>query len=316
MSTKFKYLNVVDIYMSFIEKQRHGKHNYYYLVKNVRISPTKAKKVRIFLGREVPKHEELQKYFLEIEKKAVSEYSGKWLSKELVERLEDLRASVVVFHKTPAYALPKDFLVRYTYNTNAIEGNKLTLRQTALVLSDKIAPEGARTNDVIEALNSLDVWEFVKKYKGKLNKKFVCKIQYEITKNTACRIQGDYRDSDVRIIGSEHIPPKPSEVPTLMQKLFDEYNELKKELHPIELATLIHNKLVKIHPFTDGNGRTSRLLMNWILQRNRFPAVIIEVTNKEKYYSCIEHADKGDQKYFTVFLAEQMLKQYTSILST
>ena len=90
----------------------------------------------------------------------------------------------MVFHKTPEDALPKDFLVRYTYNTNAIEGNRLTLRQTALVLSDKIAPEGARTNDVIEALNSLDAWEFVKKYKGKLNKKFVCKVQYEITKNT------------------------------------------------------------------------------------------------------------------------------------
>ena len=316
MSTRYKYLNIVDIYMSFIEKQRHGKHYYYYIVKNIRISPTKTKKVRIFLGREVPKHEELQKYFLEIEKKAISRYSGKWLSKELVEQLEDLRASIVVFHKTPVDALPKDFLVRYTYNTNAIEGNKLTLRQTALVLSDKIAPEGARTNDVVEALNSLDVWDFVKKYKGKLDKKFVCKIQYEITKNTTCRIQGDYRDSEVRIMGSEHIPPKPSEVSTLMQKLFDEYNELKKELHPIELATLIHNKLVKIHPFTDGNGRASRLLMNWILQRNRFPAVIIEVTNKEKYYGCIEHADMGDQKYFAVFLAEQMLKQYTIALTT
>ncbi len=316
MSTKLKYFNVVDIYMSFIEKQRHGEHYYYYLVKNVRISNTKAKKVRIFLGREVPKYEELQKYFLEIEKKAVSKYSGKWLSKELIERLEDLSASVVVFHKTPGNALPKDFLVRYTYNTNAIEGNRLTLRQTALVLTDKIAPEGARTNDVIEALNSLDAWEFVKKYKGKLSKKFVCRVQYEITKNTPCRIQGDYRDSEIRIEGSGHIPPKSSEVSALMQKLFEEYNKLKKELHPLETATLVHNKLVKIHPFTDGNGRTSRLLMNWILQRNRFPAVIIEVINKEKYYNCIEHADRGDQRYFAVFLAEQMLGQYMIVLPT
>jgi Fic family protein len=314
MSTRFKYLNVVDIYMSFIEKQRHGRHDYYYLVKNVRISPTKAKKVRIFLGREVPKHAELQKYFFEIERKASSKYSSKWLSKELVERLEDLRASVIVFHKTPGDALSKDFLVRYTYNTNAIEGNKLTLRQTALVLADKIAPEGARTEDVIEALNSLDAWDFAKNYRGRINKKFVCKLQYEITKNTSCRIQGDYRDSDVKITGSEHIPPKPSEVNALMQKLFEEYDKQKKELHPIELATLLHNKLVKIHPFTDGNGRTSRLLMNWILLKNRFPAVIIEVANKEKYYTCIEHADKGDQKYFASFLAKQMLEQYTVTL--
>ncbi len=315
MSTKFKYPNVVDIYMSFIEKQRHGKHYYYYLVKNVRISPTKAKKIRIFLGRGVPKHGELQKYFVAIEKKAAEQYNSKWLSKELIEKLEDLRATVAVFHKTSGDALPKDFSVRYTYNTNAIEGNRLTLRQTALVLTDSIAPEGARMEDVIETLNSSDAWGFVKKYKGSLNKKFVCKVQYEITKNTSCRIQGDYRDSEVRIIGSGHIPPKPSEVDGLMQKLFEEYNKQRRELHPVELATLLHNELVKIHPFTDGNGRTSRLLMNWILLRNRFPAVIIEVANKERYYKCIERADAGDQKPFTVFLAEQMLGQYTVALS-
>ncbi|MDE1832882.1 MAG: Fic family protein [Candidatus Micrarchaeota archaeon] len=314
MSTSLKYLDVVAIYVSFIEKQRHGKHHYYYVVKNVRVSPTKTKKIRIFLGREVPSHAELQRHLMELEKRSASGYDGKWLSKGLMGRLEDLRSSVAVFNKTPGEALPKDFLVRYTYNTNAIEGSKLTLRQTALVLSDRMAPEGARTEDVIEALNSSDAWEFVKKYKGKLDKKFVCKVQYELTKNTSCRIQGDYRDSDVRIIGSGHIPPRPSEVPALMQKLFEEYGRMKKELHPIELATLMHNKLVKIHPFTDGNGRTSRLLMNWILLRNRFPAVVIEVANKEKYYSCIEHADRGDQKHFSVFLAEQMLGQYTAVL--
>ncbi len=301
--------------MTFIEKQRHGKHYYYYLVKNIRISPTKAKKIRIFLGRKIPEDKELQNYFLDIEKKAASKYNGKWLSKDLIEHLEDLRASVVIFYKTSANVLPKDFLVRYTYNTNAIEGNRLTLRQTALVISDKIAPEGARTNDVIEAMNSLDAWEFVKKYNGKFNKKFVCKVQYEITKNTSCRIQGDYRDNEVRIMGSEHIPPKASEVSGLMQKLFEEYDKKKKELHPIELAAITHNNLVKIHPFTDGNGRTARLLMNWILMRNNFPAIIIEAVNKEKYYRCIEHADKGDQKYFAVFLAEQMLGQYTTAVS-
>lgn len=314
MTTKFKYSNVVDIHMPFIEKQLHGKHYYYYLVKSIRTSATKVKKIRIFLGREIPKHEELQQYFLEIEKMAAGQYNSRWLSKELMEKLDDLRASIIVFNKAPDNALPKDFLVRYTYNTNAIEGNKLTLRQTALVISDKIAPEGSRTEDVVEALNSLDAWEFVKKYKGGLNKKFLCEIQYEITKNTSCRIQGDYRGGGVRIMGSEYIPPKALEIAGLMQKLFEEYRKQKKALHPVELATLMHNKLVNVHPFTDGNGRTARLLMNWILLKNHFPAVVIEVANKEEYYRCIEYADKGDQKHFAVFLAEQLLKQYTVAL--
>ena len=159
--------------MSFIEKQRHGKHFYYYLVKNVRIAPTKLKKLRVFLGREVPKNDELQKYFVKLEKKAMEHHTTNLLPKELVEKVDDLSASITVFNKTPTDILPKDFLVRYTYNTNAIEGNRLTLRQTALVLSDKIAPQGVRTGDVIEALNAVGAWNFVKSYKNRLNKAFV-----------------------------------------------------------------------------------------------------------------------------------------------
>jgi len=297
--------------MSFIEKQRHGEHFYFYLVKNIRVTPTKVKKLRIFLGREIPKHIELQKYFVELEKRTMEQYQTKWLPKELTEKIDDLSASITVFHKTPANILPKDFLVRYTYNTNAIEGNRLTLRQTALVLSDGIAPEGAHANDVLEALNAVDAWNLIKTYKNRLNKKFVCKIQYEVTKNTSCRIQGDYRDGEVRIAGSEHIPPKPAEVPKLLEKLFAEFYLERRTLHPIELAALLHNKFVNIHPFTDGNGRTARLLMNWILLRNKFPPVIIEVSNKEQYYNAIEAADKGDQKPFSIFLCNQLLSQYT-----
>ncbi len=298
--------------MAFIEKQQHGRHDYFYLVKNVRTGPSKVEKFRIFLGREIPKQKELQRFHLELEKKSMVNYETRWLSKELVERIDDLRASVVVFHKTPADMLPKDFLVRYTYNTNAIEGNKLTLRQTALILSDRIAPSGARTNDVMEALNSADAWEFIKSYKNGLNKTFVCKVQYEVTKNTSCRIQGDYRDSEVKIMGSEHIPPLPSYVPNLIENLFREFKEEKKKLHPVELASILHNRFVNIHPFTEGNGRTARLMMNWVLFRNKYPPVIIEFANKEYYYNAIEAADKGDSWPFVIFLANQLLKQYTT----
>ncbi len=301
--------------MSFIEKQKHGKHTYFYLVKNVRVSPTKVRKLRLWLGRGTPKHDELQKHFVELEKRAIEQsYQGKWLPKGLLEKVDDLYASIVVFHKTPTNILPKDFLVRYTYNTNAIEGNRLTLRQTALVLNDKIAPEGTRTNDVIEALNSEDAWDFIKSYKNRLNKKYVCKIQYELTKNTSCRIQGDYREGEVAIGGSEHTPPKFTEVPRLLEQLFSQFYSEKKTLHPIELATFMHNRFVNIHPFTDGNGRTARLLMNWILIKSKFPPVIIEFSNKEQYYKSIEAADKGDQKPFAIFLAEQLLSQYTLLL--
>jgi Fic family protein len=297
--------------MAFIEKQRHGKHDYFYLVKSVRLSPTKVSKVRVFLGRKVPGHDELQKYFSELERKAPKPYEAKWLSQEAEDRLEDLHSAVVAFKGFPEGMVPSDFLVRFTYNTNAIEGNPLTLRQTALILSEGIAPQGVKTNDVIEVLNGKDAWEFVKSYKGQVNKEFACKIQFEITKNTTCRIQGDYRDSEVGIGGSDWKPPAAKDVPRLMGELFKEYQKNKRALHPVELASWLHNGFVQIHPFTDGNGRTSRLLMNWILMRNRFPPAIIETRNKEQYYNAIEEADKGNQKPFASFLSQQLLEQYT-----
>lgn len=299
--------------MSFIEKQRHGNDFYYYLVKNVRISSNVVKKVRIFLGKEVPPHDKLQLLFKEIEKKAPKPYSAKLIPKDVLERVEDLHASVAIFKSFPSEVLPIDFLVRFTYNTNAIEGNPLTLRQTALILSDNISPQGASTNDVIEVINGKDAWDFVKNYSGSVNEKFLQRIQYEVTKNTKCRMQGKYRDSEVRIGGSEWVPPLAKQVPLQMKKLVIEYKKLKNVLHPIELASWLHNYFVRIHPFTDGNGRTARLLMNYVLLRKKFPPIVISVQNKEQYYYAIETADKGDEKPFVVFLAKELLQQYSEL---
>jgi len=298
--------------MAFVEKQRHGKRDYYYLVKTVRLSPTKFKKVRVLLGRKVPGHAELQRRFAELERKVPRPYSPRWLSKEVAERLEDLRAGAVAFKGLEGRDAV-DFLVRYTYNTNAIEGNPLTLRETALILAEGIAPQGAKTESVVEVMNSRDAWEFIKSYGGVVNKGFACKTQYEVTKNTASRIQGDYRDGEVGITGAEWKPPAAAKVPELMEGIFKEYGKLKKSLHPVELAAWLHNRVVQIHPFTEGNGRTARLLMNWVLMKNKFPPAVIEKRNKQEYYGAIEKADAGDEKPFAEFLARELLQQYTLV---
>ena len=91
-------------------------------------------------------------------------------------------------------------------------------------------------------------------------------------------------------------------------------SRVKRTLHPAELASWLHNRLAQIHPFSDGNGRTARLMMNWILMRNGFPPAIIEASNKEDYYKAIEAADSGNTKPFAEFLAAQLLRQYTVLL--
>ncbi len=298
--------------MPFIEKQRHGDHTYFYLVKSVRVSPTKVRKVRNFLGRDLPPKERIQELLEQLERKLPPSYATRWLEKGTAERLEDLKAAIAVFRTIPGEVLPKDFLVRFTYNTNAIEGNPLTMRQTALLLIDGIAPEGTRIEHVLETLNSKDAWEYIQTYRGSLGRPYVNKVQYLVTKNTSCRIQGDYRDSDFRISGSEWRPPSPTRLPKEMEDLFARFKASRRRTHPVELATMVHNGLVRIHPFTDGNGRTARLLMNWTLVKGRFPPVIIEARNKEAYYSAIEKGDAGEDGAFAKFLSHQLIDQYSN----
>lgn len=295
--------------MAYIEKQRHGNHDYYYLVRSVRLEGGKVKKVRVFLGRKVPQHGKLQELFRKLEGKLPKKYRPVWLPAETAERLDDLRGSAAKFYELPAEQ-QGDFLVRFTYNTNAIEGNPLTLRQTALILNDGIAPQGSRAQDVVEVYNGKDAWLFAKGHRSQLNAAFLRKLQYEVTKNTKCRLQGKFRDSEVRITGSEWTPPAAKEVPKLVDAMLEAFRA-KKGMHPVESASWLHNRAVQIHPFTDGNGRTARLVMNWVLMKRGFPPVVIDTRNKERYYSMIEKADAGNHRPFAEFLAAQMLEQYT-----
>jgi len=301
----------VDIHMAYIEKQRHGKHDYYYLVKSVRDETGKVKKVRVFLGRQVPAHKKLIEFFAVLDRKVPDKRRAVLLSRETVERLDDLGLAAGSQKVAMKRHLPGDFLVRFTYNTNAIEGNPLTLRQTALILDDGIAPQGARAGDVIEVYNGKDAWEFVKSHKGSMNSAFLRKVQYQVTKNTACRLQGKFRDSEVRISGSEWTPPLAKEVPSQVEALLGGFGKARRSTHPVELAAELHNRIVQIHPFTDGNGRTARLLMNKVLMLGGLLPVIIDARNKEGYYSVIERADRGEQKPFAEFLARQLIGQYT-----
>ena len=146
--------------MAYIETIKRNKREYYYLTKNVRLSLNKWKKIRIFLGDKKPSQEELKKHAQEIEDKSkpflkVSNYA--YLSEHDAETLQDLKESYSTWlkqiPKSVREKLNEDFVIRFTYHSNAIEGNRLTLRQTAMILKDKVIPSGVRAEDYNEAIN-------------------------------------------------------------------------------------------------------------------------------------------------------------------
>lgn len=305
--------------MTYIETIKRNKKEYYYLTKNVRISLNKWKKIRIFLGDKKPSKEKIKKYTQEIDDKSkpflkTSNYT--YLYEYDAETLQDLKESYNTWlkhiPKSVKEKLNEDFVIRFTYHSNAIEGNRLTLRQTALILKDKVIPTGVRAEDYNEAINGKECLDYIKNYKGNLNTQFLEKVNGILTKNTSVVYGGRIRFFDVRIEGSNHVPPPHLEVKKHMLNFFKWYSANKNKLHPFELAALIHAKLTWIHPFEDGNGRTSRTIMNFILMRKGFPMFFIPFEKREDYYQSLDIADKGNYKDYVSKILKLIIDQIRS----
>jgi Fic family protein len=305
--------------MAYIETIKRNNKEYYYLTKNVRLGLNKWKKIRIFLGNKKPSKDELKKYAQKIEDKSkpfsrLSNYT--YLSEHDAETLQDLKESYDAWlkeiPKSVKEKLNEDFVIRFTYHSNAIEGNRLTLRQTALILKDKVIPSGARACDYNEALNGKECLDYIKSYNGELNTKFLEKINGILTKNTGVVYGGRIRFFDVKIEGSNHVPPPHLEVKKHMLNFFKWYSANKNKLHPFELASLTHAKLTWIHPFEDGNGRTARTIMNFILMKKGFPMFFIPFEKREDYYQSLDIADKGNYENYVSKMLQLIIDQIRS----
>lgn len=301
--------------MTYIEIIKRGNKEYYYLTKNIRISKNKWKKIRKYFGDKKPSKSKIERLTKEIEKKIENE-NFTYLNNEDAELLEDIKEGYKNWIKnTPESVKNKfydDFVIRFTYNTNAIEGNRLTLRQTALILKDKVIPSGIRASDYQEAINGKECLKFLKNYKNGVNNKFLEKINEILTKNTDVVYPGRIRFFDVKIEGSKHVPPENKEVKKHLLNMYKWYSANKDELHPFELAVFIHGRLAWIHPFEDGNGRAARAVMNWILMERGYPMFFIPYETKEKYYSLLEEFDKGNLKEYVSGMLRLIIDQVKS----
>lgn len=199
--------------------------------------------------------------------------------------------------------------VRMVYESNFIEGNSLTLRETELVLSKGVTVSGKPLKDHLEAVNLSKAWEQVKilaKPEATLTENDLLELHHIILTRVEDTFAGTYRTSAVRIQGSNHIPPNPVKVPDLMESLF---SEIQTIADPVEKAAKIHHRIASIHPFADGNGRTARLAMNFILLAAGYPPISIPTTTRDSYYNALEAADSGNFQTFQSFLETELHKE-------
>lgn len=231
----------------------------------------------------------------------------------LKNRLNELRA-------LQSEKVVKALEIEYTYESNKIEGNTLTLQETALVIEKGLTIGGKTLNEHLEAVNHTHAIDFIKEIaKGNepITERLITEIHALILKGIDNRNAGRYRNVPVLISGAKHVPPQPYAVPLEMEKLMQWYNDNKDTLHPIELASEMHERLVTIHPFIDGNGRTSRLLMNLILLRWGYPIAILkgDTESRLKYYGALETAQiENDKRPFIDLIANNIRQTIERII--
>ncbi|MBP8251269.1 MAG: Fic family protein [Herpetosiphon sp.] len=221
---------------------------------------------------------------------------------ELISELDEFNQQVHEFRRAGPLdpvalaKLEEHFKASHIYHSTGIEGNRLTLQETNLVLKEGIDISGKPLQDSIEVRSLGEAFDYLKQISEQ--NQTVREIDIRDIHGLLMRGQeeyspGEYRKIGVIISGSEHRPPEPIEVPSLMEKLIDWINQ-SMDSNAIIVATLAHHQIAAIHPFKDGNGRVSRLLMNLILLKHGYPICNISRDSRPAYYDALGLADKGN----------------------
>ncbi len=300
--------------MAYVDRIRSGNKYFYYLGKTIRVGKDKWKKIRIKLGEHKPTREQIGEKLKELKLEEYKVYNENYLDADKLEIIDDFKEVYGNHLKTiPKTILEKeetDFVIRFTYNSNAIEGNRLTLRDTFLVIKEKQIPSGAPPKDYNEALNGREALDFIKRYKGKLTIEFLEKMNLILTQNTGVIYPGRVRFFPVKIEGTEFVPPSPEKVKPLLNEMIKFYEQNKRKIHPFVLACLVHAQFVEIHPFEDGNGRTGRALMNWILMKSNYPKLFVPVKLRAKYYEATDYYNVKNVKKYCEKMFEVVIDQF------
>lgn len=224
------------------------------------------------------------------------------------EKLDKLRP----LPQASVKSLRDDLALRLTYHSNAIEGNTLTLQETKVVL-EGITIGGKLIREHFETINHAEAIIYIEhlaKKSSPLTEFDIKSIHQLILKSIDDGHAGVYRKENVIISGALHKPPDFALVPGLMADLIKWYSQ-SQELHPVERAARLHADFVKIHPFIDGNGRTSRLLMNLELLKYGYPITYIPIDKRLEYYRTLDLAlTQGDYDPFIHLVGSEVEESF------
>jgi Fic family protein len=242
---------------------------------------------------------------------------------EFIERISEKKTAIDKARPLPTMAierLKEELAIEWTYNSNSIEGNTLSLNETRVVLEEGMTIGGKSLREHFETLNHHKAIGYIQNLVSpeyELRAIDLLNLHEIVFKNIDDDFSGRIRTGTVRIMGANFTPPNPNLVSDLLDELIDYVNSNPDGLHPTIIATVFHHRFVWIHPFFDGNGRTVRLAMNLILQKFGFPPAIILKNDRKKYYSALNNANKGDYQKLALLMlqaTERSLNIYLNLV--
>ena len=224
--------------------------------------------------------------------------------------------------KAELQRLREEFIIETTYNSNAIEGNTLTLRETALILQEGITIAEKPLREHLDVIGFKDAFYYIielASHNTPLTEETIKAIHSLVLMNDR-ENRGKYRNVPVRIVGAFHTPPQPYMIEPAIDRMLKQYALWKTEKHILEAVALLHLEFESIHPFVDGNGRTGRLLLNLELIKAGLLPVDIKFTDRRKYYNCFDayHRNANDPEQLAALIAayeQEELERYISIVS-
>lgn len=280
--------------MAFIRAKHIGDEYYFYLVESRREGKLVHQDIVEYLG----KREDAERYAKEKglrmpEIKKALERGERALDRVIAAKKASLD-SLRPFPNVLEERLREELVILWTYNSTAIEGSTLSLKETATLLAEGIVVGNKPLTDYLAANGHRDAVNLVFKWvdggKEALTEADLLELHRTTMKNVIDVYLGAYRPVQVYLRGSSYIPPPPDQVPQLMQGLFQELNLNPRKHDPIKLAALTHLDFESIHPFVDGNGRVGRLLANWVLMKNGYPPIVITKRERTRYFGVLEEA--------------------------
>lgn len=240
---------------------------------------------------------------------------------EKLARIDSKQSRLAAARPLPAIttkSIKESLSFEWTYNSNSIEGNTLTLHETRIVIEEGITVKGKSLREHLEAVNHQDAIEYVEslaKPDYSLNEKDILEVHELVMDKIEKDFAGRFRNAGVRITGANFTPPNALKISDLVKDLIYWTNNEAGALHPIIKTSVFHHRFVWIHPFFDGNGRTARLLFNLLLMKDGYPPAIILKHDRKKYYEALNKANQGDYSKLILLImqaAERSLDIYLS----